>query len=172
MDPITEGEPLPLQLFRRGMPFSCDAAMHSPPTVRRWRRAAPGRAAAGFTLVEVLAAMIILAVGLLALEGLAGGAARTTAASGRRSRYVEAAVDTLERTLGRLREGRPAGGGSYALRNPAGEVAARVYLTVEGGPPLAPPSPPRRRWDVTVRVIPADPARLADSVSLVGSVVQ
>lgn len=150
--------------------------MHPFPQTRPVRPRASGRSrargAAGFTLIEVLIAMIILSVGLLALEGLAGAAARTTASSGRRSVYAEAAVDTLERTLGRLREGLGAAGGSYYLRAPSGANAARVFVTVAGGDSLAAPSPPLRRWDVSVRVIPLDPARLADSVSLVGSVIQ
>lgn len=130
------------------------------------------RANAGFTLVEVLIAMVILSVGLLALEGLAVSSARTTAAASRRSRYTEVATDTLERTLSRLREGQGASSGSYTLRDPAGNSAATVNVTVTDGGALPAPSPALRRWDVSVRVIPTVTSRLADSVNLTASVIQ
>jgi prepilin-type N-terminal cleavage/methylation domain-containing protein len=127
---------------------------------------------AGFTLIEVLIAMVILSVGLLALEGMAVGAARTVAASSRRSVYAEAATDAMERTLGSLREGQAVAGGSSYLRDPSGANAATLIITAAGSGTLAAPSPPIQRWDVKVRVIPLNSARLADSVSLVASVIQ
>lgn len=66
------------------------------------RIATPGRARLGnqgFTLVEVLAAMVILAVGLLALEAMAIGAARQVARAERVSEFSAVATDQLERTL-------------------------------------------------------------------------
>jgi prepilin-type N-terminal cleavage/methylation domain-containing protein len=130
------------------------------------------RGDAGFTLLEVLIAMVILSVGLLALEGLAVGAAKTTASASRRSRYAEVATDTMERTLSRLREGQGSSGGSYTLRDNSGASAATVTITVTDGGVLASPSPSNRRWDVRVRVIPTNTTRLADSVNLVASVIQ
>lgn len=59
---------------------------------------------AGFTIIEVLVALVILAVGLLGLEALGIGASRLVARSERESYYVSVATDTLERTLGRIRE--------------------------------------------------------------------
>jgi type IV pilus modification protein PilV len=136
------------------------------------RPSEPPRRSAGFTLIEVLIAMVILSVGLLALEALAVGAARTTASSSRRSRYAEAATDTLERTLSRLREGQGSASSSYTLLDNSGRAAATVTITVTDGGALAAPSPPNRRWDVSVRVIPINTTRLADSVNLVASVIQ
>lgn len=59
---------------------------------------------AGFTLIEVLAAMIILAVGLLALEALGIYAARSVTLAQRQteytlvaSRHLEAAIDSIDR---------------------------------------------------------------------------
>ena len=132
----------------------------------------PGRGSAGFTLIEVLIAMVILSVGLLALEGLAVGAARTTASSARRSRYAEVATDNMERTLSSLREGQGAASSSFTLNDNSGAGAATVSITVTDGGTLAAPSPANRRWDVQVRVIPVSTQRLADSVNLVASVIQ
>lgn len=129
-------------------------------------------ASGGFTLIEVLIAMVILSMGLLALEGLSVSAARTTASSSRRSRYAEVATDTLERTLSRLREGQGSAGGSFTLANASGAAEATVTVTVTDNGQLAAPSPPIRSWDVSVRVIPLLTTRLADSVNLTASVIQ
>lgn len=126
----------------------------------------------GFTLLEVLIAMIILSVGLLAIEGLAVGAARTTASAARRSQYAEQATDYMERTLSALREGQGANNSTVDLRDNSGARAATLTVTVTDRGTLAAPSPANRRWDVSVRVIPINTARLADSVSLVASVIQ
>jgi type IV pilus modification protein PilV len=67
------------------------------------RRGGPGRE--GFTLVEVLVAMLILAVGMLALEALSIGAVRAVARADRQSEYVALATDRLERTLTQVRLG-------------------------------------------------------------------
>lgn len=62
-------------------------------------------AEAGFTLIEVVAAMVILAVGLLALEALGIGAARSITLAQRQSEYALVASDSLESALRQLREG-------------------------------------------------------------------
>ena len=129
------------------------------------------RADAGFTLVEVLIAMVILSVGLLALEGMAVGAAKVTASASRRSTYAEAATDTLERTLSRLAEGQAVTpNSSYYLTAPNGSNAATVSITVTNGGATV--SPVTQRWDVNVRVIPILSTRLADSVNLTASVIR
>jgi prepilin-type N-terminal cleavage/methylation domain-containing protein len=58
----------------------------------------------GFTLIEVLAAMIILAVGLLALESMAIGAARRIAAANRHTEFTQAAGQEIERVLDAVRQ--------------------------------------------------------------------
>lgn len=60
---------------------------------------------AGFTLIEVLAAMIILAVGLLGLEALGIGAARMITVADRQSDFATLASDSLESGLHQLRRG-------------------------------------------------------------------
>ncbi|MEX2572145.1 MAG: prepilin-type N-terminal cleavage/methylation domain-containing protein [Gemmatimonadota bacterium] len=59
----------------------------------------------GFTLVEVLVAMLVLAVGLLGLEALGIGAARSIATAERQSSYTTVASDSLESAMHRLRSG-------------------------------------------------------------------
>jgi prepilin-type N-terminal cleavage/methylation domain-containing protein len=56
----------------------------------------------GFTLVEVLVAMVIFAVGLLALESMAIGAARAVARADRQSEYTAAATVQLEQVVQRV----------------------------------------------------------------------
>lgn len=60
---------------------------------------------AGFTLIEVLTAMIILAVGLLGLEALGIGAARSITMADRQSGYATLTADSLESALHQLRSG-------------------------------------------------------------------
>jgi hypothetical protein len=57
----------------------------------------------GSTLVEVLAAMLILAIGLLGLEALGIRAARSIAMADRQSMYATIASDSLESALDQLR---------------------------------------------------------------------
>lgn len=68
-------------------------------TTDRTRAAGEG----GFTLIEVLIAMVILSVGLLGLEALGVGASRMVNRAERQGALVAVASDTLERTLSRIR---------------------------------------------------------------------
>lgn len=58
----------------------------------------------GFTLIEVLIAMVILAVGLLALEAMAIGASRSIAAANRMTEYTLIASQQLETVLEQARD--------------------------------------------------------------------
>lgn len=60
----------------------------------------------GFTLIEVMIAMIILAIGLLALEGLGLQAVRSITQADRASGYAALARDSLESALHTARAGR------------------------------------------------------------------
>lgn len=59
----------------------------------------------GFTLIEVLVAMLILAVGLLGLEALGIGAARSLAAAENKSEIVALGTGAMERAQRTLRQG-------------------------------------------------------------------
>jgi prepilin-type N-terminal cleavage/methylation domain-containing protein len=63
------------------------------------------RARDGFSLIEVLAAMVVLAVGLLALEALGIRAAHSIAMADRQSGYTTIASDSLESAVHQLRSG-------------------------------------------------------------------
>jgi len=65
----------------------------------------------GFTLIEVLVAMVILAVGLLALESMGIGAARMVARADRQSEYTAMATADLEAALNQFRTTGAVGGG-------------------------------------------------------------
>lgn len=104
---------------------------------------------AGFTLIEVLIALVILAVGLLALEALGIGAARTVARAQNQSEYAAVASDTLEKTLNRIRAGNGAAGTTtYTMPDGAG-VSLDVALT-----DLNNASTALDLWSVTVTVTP------------------
>lgn len=69
----------------------------------------------GFTLVEVLVAMVILAIGLLALEAMGIGAARAVARADIQSEYTAVATDRMEQALSLIRQGVPVTGLSDGL---------------------------------------------------------
>lgn len=73
---------------------------------RRPRRRRPGaRGRDGFSIIEVLAAMIILAVGLMALQAMAIGAAQRTAAANRQMAFTLIAGEHLEQDLATFESG-------------------------------------------------------------------
>jgi len=57
----------------------------------------------GYSLIEVMVALLVLSVGLLGLEALGIRAARSIALADRQSRYVTLATDSLESALHQLR---------------------------------------------------------------------
>jgi prepilin-type N-terminal cleavage/methylation domain-containing protein len=61
------------------------------------------RTEAGFTLLEVLAAMVILSLGLLSLEALGIGAAKSIALADRTTEFATIASDSLDSALHQLR---------------------------------------------------------------------
>jgi type IV pilus assembly protein PilV len=127
------------------------------------------RADAGFTLIEVLIALVILAVGLLALEAMGIGAARMVARAQNQSEYAAAASDTLEKTLNRIRAGSGAvGTSSYTLSDGAG-VALNVART-----DLDNASTALDLWSVTVTVTPPSGGALrpSDGVTLRSNVLR
>jgi prepilin-type N-terminal cleavage/methylation domain-containing protein len=106
----------------------------------------------GFTLVEVLVAMIILAVGLLALEAMAIGAARTVAMADRQSEYTTLASAQMEQVLQRIQLGQNPGSAQGSVhgaqthtvvtRQPAG--AGHFVYTVQ----VTVTPPPNQRFNL------------------------
>ncbi len=103
----------------------------------------------GFTLAEVLVAMVILAVGLLALEAMGVGAARMVARADRESELTALASDRLERVLNQVDLGQvpqPAvedlQGNNVATVVSQQAVAGRVVYTVT----VTVTPPPRQSW--------------------------
>lgn len=73
------------------------------------------RGDAGFTLIEVLVAMLILAVGLLGVEAMAIGASRQIAVANRTTQYTLVATQELETALMAARNNIDPEASSYSL---------------------------------------------------------
>lgn len=86
---------------------------------------------AGFTLIEVLVAMLILSIGLLGLEALGIGAARSVAFADRQSEYARVASTYLEGGLEPLRRTTPALPPPCVLVVPQGTSGLMVSRTVD-----------------------------------------
>jgi prepilin-type N-terminal cleavage/methylation domain-containing protein len=120
---------------------------------------------AGFTLIEVLVAMIILAVGLLGLEAMGIGAARSVVMAERQSEYATLASDSLESALHQLRRGTvPAqfciefGRGDRLSRTISFPSANLGVVTVQAIPSPDSFSAPRSTFEVTSSVfLPTSP---------------
>lgn len=97
----------------------------------------------GFTLIEVLIAMVVLAVGLLALESMAIGASRSIATANRMTEYTLIASQRLETVQERIRSGLPAQSGVEVLANGT-TVQTVVQQNVQSG----------TLWTITVTVTP------------------
>ena len=100
----------------------------------------------GFTLMEVLVAMVILAVGLLALEAMAIGSARMVARADRESQYSALATERLESALQRIDLGQNPSGGETDEEDGA-VVSTEVDQAAVGG---------RSVFTVTVTVTPPE----------------
>lgn len=121
----------------------------------------------GFTLIEVLIAMVILSVGLLGLEALGVGASRMVNRAERQGALVAVASDTLERTLSRIRtSANPAGlADSTQSFLTSRNDTIRISITGVG----------TRLRTVNVTAIPSPSSvvlRRADSLRITGNVFQ
>lgn len=130
---------------------------------------APPRGRGGFTMIEVLIAMVILAVGLLALGAMGIGSAQMVNRADRQSEYATAATDTLERVLGRIRDRQPLGTGRTYLRG-----TDTVRITIDSVTVATVNGAAVRRFDVGVTVAPKPRGFIlrSDSLRVVGSVIR
>lgn len=83
----------------------------------------------GFTLIEVLIAMVILAVGLLAVEAMGIGAARLVARADRQGEFTALATADLEAALNQFRTTGAVGSG---VRNDGPATVTRVATVLPG----------------------------------------
>ena len=112
----------------------------------------------GFTLIEVLIAMLILGVGLLGLEALGIGAARMVGRAERQGDYIAAASSRLETTMA-------------AIRNTGGPTPPPLQTEEIPGAQLRTESTGiGRLWTVKVTVTPTDSTHLRDTYVLTGNV--
>jgi len=132
---------------------------------------------AGFSLIEVLIAMIILSVGLLALESLGIGAARTVRRAEVQSTYAATAQDLLEKTIVRITRNPTTAIADTSYTGSSGErvwrtaSAAAIAGTTRNG--VA--GTTLNNWTVTVRVLPPTSLGVlaaSDSVRMVSNVIQ
>ena len=140
------------------------------------------RADAGFTLIEVLIAMVILAVGLLAVEAMGIGAARSVQRARVQSAYTALATDELEQTMVTISNDPVSAIATReytASRDKGVASGARVKRTATSAD--VPNTTPARGgnlklWTVTVSVRPpssnAGVIAAADSVHLVSNVIR
>ena len=126
--------------------------------------ARPGDDRGGFTLIEVLIAMVILAVGLLALEAMAIGASRSIAAANRMTEYTLIASQQLETVLEQARTDGNAGSTDQVLANGTlvetdvvannqGAAGTLYTVTVTVTPPTGSSRLPLTPTTVTGRVV-------------------
>lgn len=126
----------------------------------------------GFTLIEVLVAMLILAVGLLGLEALGIGAARAVNRAQKQSAFAVLASDTLERTLSRIRQNDAPPDGPYVslVGRPNRADTLRVEIRTTN---IAAPGGAVPLRQVSVTVVPYPGSKLltrADSLRVSGYV--
>jgi type IV pilus modification protein PilV len=136
--------------------------------------AAP-RGDAGFSLIEVLIAMIILSVGLLALESLGIGAARTVHRAQVQSTYTATAGDLMEKTLVRIEQAPTTAIADTAYTGANGERVWRTATTTAMAGTTRTGGGTMNVWSIVVRVLP--PTNLgvlaaSDSVRLTSNVIR
>lgn len=123
--------------------------------------APPRRPDAGFTLIEVLIAMVILAVGLLGIEAMAIGAARQIASANSTTEYTLLATQQLETELQRLRESNQDPQARDVTVNGARVQVVPASQAVAG-------QDPGTRWTITVTVTPPATVTNVQPVTVIG----
>lgn len=137
---------------------------------------------AGFTLIEVLIAMVILAIGLLAVESLGIGAARSVQRARVQSAYSALASDELEQAMVTITQAPTAAitERTYTVASGSGATSgAQVKRTAAFAAVAGTTAPGRvgnlNLWTVTVSVLPPSGStviRTSDSVHVVSNVIR
>lgn len=123
----------------------------------------------GFTLIEVLIAMVILAVGLLGLEALGIGAARAVVRADQRTEYTSIATAYLESSMQQIRNGAAAPATGQAVVTPiSGGPGAGEPLTITRTVVQVPNT--TRAYQVTIQVSPSTTGSSRSPVSLSSTV--
>lgn len=124
---------------------------------------APPRGRGGFTLIEVLVAMVILAIGLLGVEALGIGASRTINRADRMQQYLGVASDSLEAVRSRVATSAVVPIAFSRTNNLPDNARVRVGLT----------NPTTGLWNVSVTVYPPSTSSLlkqSDSIRVEANV--
>lgn len=125
---------------------------------------------AGFTLIEVLFAMLILSVGLLALESLGIGAAAAVRRADVRTTYTAMATNEMETAMNELNRTPAVAQNRTDLGNGG---APRIFRTVTT---TAVAGTAYKLYTVRVRVLPpttlTGSLRASDSINVVSNVVR
>jgi type IV pilus assembly protein PilV len=140
------------------------------------------RREAGFTLIEVLIALVILAIGLLAVEALGIGAARSVQRARVTGAYTALATDELEQALAAIAVAPTTdiAARSYTVSSGSGASSgARVTRTATRSAVAGTTAPGRagnlQLWTVTVGVLPptsTSTLATSDSVHMVSNVIR
>ncbi len=139
------------------------------------------RGDAGFSLIEVLIAMVILAVGLLAVEALGIGAARSVQRARVASAYTALATDELEQTMVLISASPDTtlANRSYTVPSSSGAVSGARVLRTAARADIPETTPAGRTnlklWTVIVSVRPPASSHViapSDSVHLESNVIR
>lgn len=141
------------------------------------RPAGAARADAGFTLLEVLIAVTILAVGLLALEAMGIGAARSVRRAEVQTTYTATAADLMEKTLTRIAQSPAAAIADTSYTGASGERVWRTASAVAlaGTTRNSVAGTTLNLWTVNVRVLPPTSLgvlQASDSVNITSNVIR
>ncbi|HET6762253.1 MAG TPA: prepilin-type N-terminal cleavage/methylation domain-containing protein [Longimicrobiaceae bacterium] len=129
------------------------------------------RSVAGFTLIEIMISLLLLAVGLLGVEALGVYASRMTARAEKQTYWMGIAADTMERTVSYIREG------TLTVAPPVARytIPGGDTVRLEVGNSTIANSGGSQVWTVQVSVYPNRRGTLlqrADSIGMTSSVVR
>ena len=87
---------------------------------------------AGFTLIEVLVAMVILAIGLLGLSGMQATALRSNLSAYYRGQATQLGVDMADRMRANMAEGKKLENSTYITITPSSATSKSGCMTIAG----------------------------------------